>query len=54
MKKFTGYPTSSDSLWSLAKRYHQPLASLASANDLPLPTVADDPETLAQTRFIIV
>ena len=48
------YPTSSDSLWSLAKRYHQPLASLASANDLPLPTVADDPETLAQTRFIIV
>ena len=48
------YPTSSDSLWSLAKRYHKPLSSLAEANALALPAVADDPATLADTRFLVV
>ncbi len=44
------YPTSGDSLWSLAKRYHKPLAALAEANGLP----ADAPTAPLNARFLMV
>ena len=44
------YPTASDSLWTLAKRYHKPLATLAEANNLP----TNDPTTPVAARFLMV
>ena len=44
------YPAPGESLWNLAKRYHQPLATLAEANRLP----ADNPTAPVEVRFLRV
>lgn len=46
------YPDKSDSLWSVAKRYHTPLSRLTEANE-PLPRDVASPASLSGRDFII-
>lgn len=48
------FPAPSDTLWSVAKRYHAPLTALAAANDLPAAASPDDAGSLAGIGYLIV
>jgi len=48
------FPSAEDSLWSVAKRYHAPLAALGAANGLSLPAEADDEASLTGVPYLIV
>ncbi len=47
------FPAPSDTLWSVAKRYHAPVAALTAANNLPVGP-ADAPESLEGIGYLIV
>lgn len=47
------YPAPDDTLWSVASRYHTPVAALSEKNDLPA-APADSPASLAGVRFLMV
>jgi len=47
------FPSPHDSVWSVAKRYHAPLAVLGAANNLQ-PAPADAPESLDGVNYLIV
>lgn len=48
------FPSSTDTVWSVAKRYHAPLAALTAANNLPVGTGADRIESLEGISYLIV
>ncbi|MBQ8416127.1 MAG: DUF3794 domain-containing protein [Clostridia bacterium] len=48
------YPSTEDTLWSVAKRYHQSVATVSEANPLPPSTAADSHESLAGVSYLLV
>ncbi len=48
------FPSAEDSLWSVAKRYHAPLAALGAANGLALDKEPDDQGSLQGIKYLIV
>lgn len=48
------FPSSSDTLWSVAKRYHAPLTALAAANELPSSASPDSSDSLSGVGYLIV
>lgn len=48
------FPAPTDSLWSVAKRYHAPMTALTAANNLPSGVPADAPESLSDVKYLIV
>ncbi len=48
------FPAPSDSVWSVAKRYHAPMAALTAANNLPAGAQADSRESLEGIGYLIV
>ena len=48
------YPSPSDSLWSVAKRYTTTVSALARANKLTATDTPDAKETLAGARYLII
>lgn len=48
------FPAPTDSLWSVAKRYHAPVAGLTAANNLPAGVAADATESLEGAGYLIV
>ncbi len=48
------FPAPTDTLWSVAKRYHAPIAALTAANNLPAGTSADSTESLDTVGYLIV
>ena len=47
------FPAPTDTLWTVAKRYHAPLSVLSAANSLP-PSAPDSPESLKDVGYLIV
>ena len=48
------FPAPTDTLWSVAKRYHAPIAGLTAANNLPSVDKADAAESLEGVQYLIV
>lgn len=48
------FPAPTDSVWSVAKRYHAPMAALTAANNLPAGADADSKESLEGVGYLIV
>ena len=48
------YPSGSDSLWSVAKRYATALSAVRKANDLDADAPADTPESIEGCKYLIV
>lgn len=48
------FPAPTDSVWSVAKRYHAPMAALTAANNLPTGGKADGRESLEGVGYLIV
>lgn len=48
------FPTPTDSVWSVAKRYHAPMAALTAANNLPTGASANSRESLDGIGYLIV
>lgn len=48
------FPSPTDSLWSVAKRYHAPMSALTAANNLPSGASTDTPESLDGVNYLIV
>lgn len=48
------FPAPTDSAWSVAKRYHAPMAALTAANNLPAGAKADGEESLEGIGYLIV
>ncbi len=48
------YPSSDDTLWSVAKRYKLDVAGIAISNGLDTTLVPDDPGTLDGVKFLII
>ena len=48
------FPAPTDTAWSVAKRYHAPMAALSAANNLPAGSSADSPESLEGVGYLIV
>ena len=48
------FPASGDTVWSVAKRYHAPMAALAAANNLPAGHSPDERESLEGVGYLIV
>lgn len=48
------FPAPTDTLWSVAKRYHAPMAALTAANNLPAGAAADEIESLEGVGYLIV
>ena len=48
------FPAADDSLWSVAKRYHAPMAALSAANGISPSESPQAPETLNGIRYLIV
>lgn len=48
------FPAPTDSVWSVAKRYHAPMAALTAANNLPTGVQADGRESLEGVGYLIV
>lgn len=48
------FPSATDTLWSVAKRYHAPLTALAAANELPATAAPDAKESLSGVNYLIV
>ena len=47
-------PAPTDTVWSVAKRYHAPMAGLTAANNLPAGVKADGRESLKGVGYLIV
>lgn len=48
------FPAPTDSVWSVAKRYHAPMAGLTAANNLPAGIRPDGAESLEGVGYLIV
>ncbi len=48
------YPSATDSLWSVARRYGKALTSLGAANKLALTDTPDSKETLKDVHFLVI
>ena len=48
------FPAPTDTLWSVAKRYHAPMAALTAANNLPAGRHPDTRESLEGAGYLIV
>ena len=48
------FPAPTDSVWSVAKRYHAPMAILTAANNLPAGVQPDGAESLEGVGYLIV
>ena len=48
------FPAPTDTVWSVAKRYHAPMAGLTAANNLPAGIKADGKESLEGIQYLIV
>lgn len=48
------FPTPTDTLWTVARRYHAPLTALAAANELPASASPDSADSLAGMSYLIV
>ena len=48
------FPAPTDTVWSVAKRYHAPMAALTAANSIPLGAKVDAPESLEGVGYLIV
>jgi hypothetical protein len=48
------FPAPSDTAWSVAKRYHAPMAALTAANNLPTGVQPDGTESLEGVGYLIV
>lgn len=48
------FPSPTDTLWSVAKRYHAPMTALAAANALPPASAPDSPDALSGVSYLIV
>ena len=48
------FPAPTDTVWSVAKRYHAPMAALTAANNLPAGVKADGKESLEGVGYLIV
>lgn len=48
------YPAKSDTLWSVAKRYHRPIDSVSAMNSLPGSASADSADSLAGVAYLLV
>ena len=48
------FPAPDDSLWSVAKRYHAPMAALSAANSLSPTAAIDSPASIAGNHYLIV
>jgi hypothetical protein len=48
------FPAPADSVWSVAKRYHAPMAALTAANNLPAGIRPDGAESLEGVGYLIV
>ena len=48
------YPSREDTLWSVAKRYHRSVSSIADANALAGAPAADARESLAGVHYLLV
>ena len=48
------FPAPTDTVWSVAKRYHAPMAGLTAANNLPAGVKADGKESLEGVGYLIV
>lgn len=48
------FPAADDTLWSVAKRYHAPIAALSAANALSLTDTPDHPDSLSGISYLIV
>ena len=48
------FPAPTDTLWSVAKRYHAPMAALTAVNNLPTGVACHSPESLEGVGYLIV
>ncbi len=48
------FPAPTDTVWSVAKRYHAPMAGLTAANNLAVGESADSPDSLEGVGYLIV
>lgn len=48
------YPSREDTLWSVAKRYHRPVSTVAEINTLAGAPAADAPDSLAGVSYLLV
>ena len=48
------FPAPTDTVWSVAKRYHAPMAALTAANNLPTGTDSDSTPSLEGVGYLIV
>ena len=48
------FPAPTDTLWSVAKRYHAPMAGLTAANNLAVGESANSPDSLEGVGYLIV
>ena len=48
------FPAPADTLWSVAKRYHAPMAALTAANNLPTAADSNTAESLEGVGYLIV
>ena len=48
------FPAAIDTVWSVAKRYHAPMATLAAANNLPAGVKANASDSLDGVGYLIV
>lgn len=48
------YPSRDDTLWSVAKRYHRPVAAVADVNALMGAPAADSPDSLSGISYLLV
>jgi hypothetical protein len=48
------FPAPTDTVWTVAKRYHAPMAALTAANNLPAGIRPDGAESLEGVGYLIV
>lgn len=48
------FPTPTDTVWSVAKRYHAPITALSAANNLPAGVKIGDKDSLEGVKYLIV
>lgn len=48
------YPAKDDTLWSVAKRYHVPVADLCAKNALAQAPAADSPDSLSGVKYLMM
>ena len=48
------FPAPTDTVWSVAKRYHAPIATLTAANNLPAGVKIGGKDSLEGVKYLIV